>query len=158
MSFAEVDTCEEVSLWPQSCNLAQNLDIAHIATATVPGKEGLQLVLQHIIEHRHSVGKSESNVGGLDLVFRLPFNIHRNLTGLDLARAGFLRCKKMKLFFQSGMPSNSGQSNCKLWIGGLSSFREQACQCLIEGVDDVVAVFVVAVVVVLVSCRKAGTC
>ena len=56
----------------------------------------------------------------------------------------------MKLFFQSGMPSNSGQSNCKLWIGGLSSFREQTCQCLIEGVDDVVAVVVVAVVVVLV--------
>ena len=69
-------------------------------------------------------------------------------------------CKKMKLFFQSGMPSNSGQSNCKLWIGGLSSFCEQTCQCLIEGVgvDDVVAVVVVAVIVVLVSCRKAGTC
>ena len=101
-------------------------------------------------------------MGGFDL--RLTFNIHRrrlgNLTGLDLARAGFLRCKKMKLFFQSGMPSNSGQSNCKLWIGGLSSFREQTCQCLIEGVgvDDVVAVVVVAVIVVLVSCRKAGTC
>ena len=68
MSFAEVDTCEEVSLWPQSCNLAQNLDIAHIAPATVPGKEGLQLVLQHIIEHQLLAGKSESNVGGLDLV------------------------------------------------------------------------------------------
>ena len=68
MSFAEVDTCEEVSLWPQSCNLAQNLDIAHIAPATVPGKEGLQLVLQHIIEHRLPVGKSKSKVGGLDLV------------------------------------------------------------------------------------------
>ena len=64
----------------------------------------------------------------------------------------------MKLFFQSGMPSNSGQSNCKLWIGGLSRFCEQTCQCLIEVVDDVVAVVVVAVVVVLVSCRKAGTC
>ena len=68
MSFAEVDTCEEVSLWPQSCNLAQNLDIAHIAPATVPGKEGLQLVLQHIIEHQLPPGKRESNVGGLDLV------------------------------------------------------------------------------------------
>ena len=66
MSFAEVDTCEEVSLWPQSCNLAQNLDIAHIAIATVPGKEGLQLVLQHIIEHQLPAGKSESKVGGLD--------------------------------------------------------------------------------------------
>ena len=157
MSFAEVDTCEEVSLWPQSCNLAQNLDIAHIASGTVPGKEGLQLVLQHIIEHQlvKVIQKWEVLIR-----LRLTFNIRRNLTGLDRARAGFLICKKMKLFFQSGMPSNSGQSNCKLWIGGLSSFCEQTCQCLIEGVgvDDVVAVVVVAVIVVLVSCRKAGTC
>lgn len=48
--------------------------------------------------------------------------------------------------------------SCGLVIGGLSSFREHTCQCLIEGVDDVVAVFVVGVVVVLVSGRKAGTC